>query len=153
MQKYPWAKYWTQELLLMCSCHPVGQPLPSVRVLQWTGDSFRVYPGLRPWVELDLDKKRQHPATLTEERKRKQTNKFYKWTIYVFIFILYCVIGRISNNTIHSTHSYIVGRMLILPSPGMIILNNNAWIFKYQLLAVSIQRNPYLPSQNSVSWS
>ena len=88
MPKYPWARFWTPELLLMCSWHPMGQPLPSVRVLQWAGDSFRVYPGLCPWVELDLapvspatpqgDKKRQHPATLTEKRKRKRT----LWTHY-----------------------------------------------------------------------
>ena len=84
MPKYPWARYWTPELLLICSWHPVGQPPPLVRVLQWAGDSFRVYPGFRPWVELDLtpvspaspqgDKKRQHPATLTEKQKKKKEN-------------------------------------------------------------------------------
>ena len=72
-------RIWMQVILI--SWHPVGQPLPTVRVLQWAGNSFRVCPGLRPWVELDLapvspttpqgDKKRQHPATLTEKAEKK----------------------------------------------------------------------------------
>ena len=84
LSKYPWAG--TQKLLLMCRWHLVWQPLPSVRVLQWAGDSSRVHPGIRPLSKTGFGplrgKKQRYPATLTDKWKEngmEQNRTFIKW--------------------------------------------------------------------------